>query len=148
MGILSWAAKHWFDLLQSVGIIGSLLFTAFAVRKGEEARKIGNSIAINEQHREIWEQLYAHPELSRVMIKERSLEREPATEREELFVNTLIVHLSTAYRAMQRDEFVRLEGLEKDVKTFFALPIPKAVWKRVRPFHDKDFVEFIETLVK
>jgi hypothetical protein len=144
MGTLPWIAEHWFDLFQTVGIVGGLLFTGLTVRKDERARKIANSIAINEQHRQIWKELYAYPELSRVMMPDRNLEQEPASEREELFVNTLIAHLSTAYRAMKYDEFVRLEGLAKDVKAFFSLPIPKGTWERVREFHDKDFVCFIE----
>jgi hypothetical protein len=82
------------------------------------------------------------------MVKERNLKVEPASEREELFINTLIVHLSTAYRAMKNGEFVRLEGLKADVKSFFSLPIPRMVWGKVRPFHDKDFVDFIQSVVK
>jgi hypothetical protein len=147
MGVLPWVAKHWFELLQTVGIIGGLFFTAFTVRKDERARKISNSIAINEQHRQIWKELYVYPELSRVMVKERNLELEPASEREVLFINSLIVHLGTTYRAMKNDEFVKLEGLETDVKAFFSLPVPKLVWGKVHPFHDKDFVDFIEALL-
>lgn len=40
--------------------------------------------------------------------------------------------------------FVKLEGMQKDIKAFFSLPIPKAVWEQVKPFQDEDFVEFVE----
>jgi hypothetical protein len=148
MGILPWIGEHWFDLLQTVGIIGGLLFTALTARKDERARQVSNSIAITEQHRQIWKELYAYPELSRVMLKDRNVAQEPASQREELFVKTLIVHLSTAYRAMKYDEFVQLEGLEKDVKAFFALPIPKMMWSKIKPFYDRDFVAYIEAQLK
>lgn len=147
MGILPWIGEHWFELFQTAGIIGGLVFTAFTVEKDERARRISNSIAINEQHRQIWKELYTYPELSRVMSKDRKLHEEPASEREELFVNTLIVHLSTAFRAMKHAEFVRLEGLGKDVRMFFSLPIPRMMWRKVRPFHDKDFADYIEALL-
>ncbi|MCX6927483.1 MAG: DUF6082 family protein [Verrucomicrobia bacterium] len=148
MRALPWITEHWFELLQTAGIIGGLLFTAITVRKEERARKITNSIAINEQHRQIWTEVYAYPELSRVMMPDRDLEHEPVSDRETLFVNTLIVHLSTAYRAMKYDEFVRLEGLSKDVKMFFSLAVPRATWQNVRAFHDNDFVDFIEALLE
>ena len=148
MGILPWIGQQWFALLQTVGILGGLLFTALTLRKDERARQISNSIAITEQHRQIWKELYLFPELSRVLLKERNLVREPASQQEELFVRTLIVHLSTAFRAMKHDEFVRLEGLERDVRSFFSLPVPKAVWRKVQPFHDKDFANFVEAQLK
>src|SRR5689334_11095550 len=135
MGILTWISEHWFEVLQSAGIVGGLIFTGVTVRKDERARKIHNSITLNEQHREIWKEFSAYPELGRVMIPKRDLGREPISEREELFVNSLIVHLSTVYRAMKSDEFVVLEGLAKDVKTFFSLPVPQATWHKARPFH-------------
>jgi hypothetical protein len=50
MGVFNWLAEHWFDLIQTVGIIGGLLFTAHAIRKDERARTISNTIALNEQY--------------------------------------------------------------------------------------------------
>ena len=148
MGASSWLARNWFELLQTVGILGGLVITAVTVRKDERARKITNSIAINEQHREIWKVLFIYPELSRVMVKDRNLEQEPASELEELFVKSLIVHLSTVFRAMKQNEFVRLEGLGRDARVFFSLPIARITWAKVREFHDRDFVGFVEDLLK
>jgi len=48
---------------------------------------------------------------------------------------------------MKHAEFVRLEGLGKDVRMFFSLPIPRMMWRKVRPFHDKDFADYIEALL-
>jgi len=53
MALVFWFQDHWFDLLQTVGIIGSLLLAAYTTRKDERARRIGNSIAISEQYRQI-----------------------------------------------------------------------------------------------
>jgi hypothetical protein len=38
----TWLGQHWFDLLQSGGIVGGLLVAAYAARKDEQARKVGN----------------------------------------------------------------------------------------------------------
>jgi len=141
----NWITGHWLDLLQSIGIVGGLLFSAYTTRKDERARRISNSIAINEQYRQIWNEMYNHPELSRVLTKDANVKQMPVSRQEELFVTTLILHLSTVYRAMKDGEFVKLEGLQRDVKEFFSLPIPRAVWNKIKEFQDKTFVIFIET---
>lgn len=140
----SWLAVHWLDLLQSIGIIGGLLLTSYVAWKDTEARRVANSIAINEQYRQIWRELYDHPELSRVLQKRVDLKQEPISLSEELFVTTLILHLGTVVRATKRGEFVQLEGLRKDVKEFFALTIPRNIWGKIKAFQDSEFVAFID----
>ena len=142
----NWITGHWLDLLQSIGIVGGLLFSAYTTRKDERARRISNSIAINEQYRQIWNEMYNHPELSRVLAKDANVRKTPVSRQEELFVTMLILHLSTVYRAMKHGEFVKLEGLQKDVEEFFSLPIPQAVWRKIKPLQDRNFVRFIEEI--
>jgi plasmid maintenance system killer protein len=138
-----WITEHWFDLIQTVGIIAGLLFTGYAALREERATKIATLIAANEQYREIWQELFKNPRLSRVLEKEVNLNKESISKEEALFVNLLILHLSTVYRAMKTGMFVKLEGLQKDVQEFFSLPIPKTVWEKAKLFQNKDFVEFI-----
>ena len=88
------------------------------------------------------------PELSRVLNDHPELDKQPLSAQEELFVNMLILHLGTVYRAIKEGMFVKLEGLQNDVREFFALPIPKAVWKKTRPLQDHDFTEFVESVLK
>jgi len=144
MGLPTWGAQHWLDLLQSVGIVGGLFFTAYTIWKDEHARRISNSIAITDQHRQIWNELYDRAELSRVLAKDADVTKRPVSNQEALFVKTLILHLGTVYRAMKHGEFVKLDGLRRDVREFFTLPIPREVWQRAKSFQDRDFVKFIE----
>lgn len=139
----AWISEHWLDLLQTVGIVASLLLAAYTTWKDDRARRIGNSIAINEQHRKTWKDIYEHPELARVL--DVDADAKDISIGEELFVTTLISHLSTVFRAVKHGEFVTLEGLQRDVREFFALPIPKAVWEKIKPFQDRDFVAFVES---
>jgi len=148
MGVIYWFREHWFDLLQTVGITGSLLLAAYTTWKDAQARRIGNSIAINGQYRMIWKDIYEHPVLARVLEKDADVVETPVSTGEELFVTTIIAHLSTVFRAMKHGEFVKLEGLQNDVREFFALPIPKAVWEKLKPFQDANFAKFIETALK
>jgi hypothetical protein len=97
MQVSQWLAANWFDLLQTLGIVGGLLFTAYAIRKDEKGRKIGNLIAMNQQHHEIWRELYDRPDLARVLKKDADLNSTPISDAEKLFVNSLILQLSTVY---------------------------------------------------
>jgi hypothetical protein len=72
------------------------------------------------------------------------LEKDPVSIEEERFVTTLILNLSTAFRAMKYGEFVTLEGLQKDIQGFFSLPIPKTLWKKLKPLQDESFAAFAE----
>lgn len=83
--------------------------------------------------------------LARVFEKDADVADPPISLGEELFVTSIVAHLSTVFRAMKHGEFVKLEGLQNDIRELFALPIPKAVWDKLRPFQDANFAKFIET---
>lgn len=140
----AWISGHWFDIFQTTGIVASFLVAAYTTWKDERARKIGNSIAINQQYRETWKELFRHPRLARVFAENTDVEKEPVSVEEETFVKMLISHLSTVYRAWKQGEFVKLEGSQKDVQGFFTLPIPKAVWEKFKPLQDEKFAAFVE----
>jgi hypothetical protein len=144
MGLSPWLTEHWLDLIQSVGIVVGLLFSAYTTWKDVRARRVGNSIAITDQYRQIWKELYQRPELSRVLAKDADLNNQRISEQEELFVKMVLLHMSTVYRAMQHGEFVKLDGWRKDMQEFLSLPIPKAVWKDIRQFQDDDFAAFLD----
>ena len=139
-----WIQSNWFTLLQSAGIIAGLVFTGVSVRAEAKSRRVTNLLIITQNHREIWSELYARPELSRVLDEHVDLERQSITQDEKLFVRFLVLHLSGAHRAIQQDMFMSPEGLACDVRTFFALPIPRELWKKLRPTQDVDFVRFVE----
>ncbi len=144
MEITPWLSAH-FDLIQTIGIVGSLGLAVYTAWKDERARQIGNSIAISNQHRELWKSVYGRSDLERVVDAQPDLEESPITISEQLFVTTLIAHLSTVFRALKHGEFVKLEGLKKDVQEFFALPIPKRVWMKLKPYQDINLVVFVES---
>jgi hypothetical protein len=146
MEVFAWIEEHWFELLQTAGIIGGLLFTAHTVRKDQKAREIGNVNVVKQHHKEIWQQLYERPQLVRILDRRPDLSRQPVTKEEELLINMLLLHLDSVWRAMEAGLFVEIEGLRRDVGEFLALPIPRAVWNRVKPFHNKSFVRFVETM--
>jgi hypothetical protein len=145
MVLQNWLAEHWFDLIQTLGVVGGLLFTSHALRRDEKARRVSNLIELTRQHRELWMRLLEQSELFRILHPDANLLKKPMTEKEERFVRFLILHLNAFYQAIKADFLDQPAGLRADIKTFFALPIPQAVWKGMKPFCDGDFVEFVET---
>jgi hypothetical protein len=148
MEVLHWSAERWFDVIQTVGIIGGLLLTAHEVRKNQKARTIANTIAVNRQYSRIWHEFYERPELARILQKDTNLSKQPVSNDESLFIKTLLLHLDVVRRAMKAGVFVKIQGLQNDVRDFFTLPIPKLVWEKMKPFQDDDFVAFIENCLR
>jgi hypothetical protein len=144
MGFLTLLQDNWFTLLQSLGILGGLLFTGFSLRIDTKVRRIGNLFEVTKQHREIWMALYSRPELKRVIESDPNLDTAPVTDEERLFVTFLMLHLATNFRAAQAGMFMLPEEIRMDIANFLSRPIPKAIWERIKSFQDRDFVEFVE----
>jgi hypothetical protein len=145
MGLLGWVEQNWFDLLSAAGIVGGLWFTAIGLHSEAKTRRIANLITLTENHRELMAVFYQNLEPSRILDPSANVTGSPVSRGEEVYINALIQHLSSVYRAMQSDVTVKPEGLRLDVNEFFRLPIPRFVWNKNRPYQDKEFVAFVES---
>ena len=54
MELYHWMDNHGFDLLEAVGIIASLTFTAVSFRRDDRSRRVGNLLTLTQSHREVW----------------------------------------------------------------------------------------------
>ena len=145
MGLVIWFTTHWFDLLQTVGIVGGLLLAAYTTRRDERARQITNMLAVNERYVSVWGKLSEQPQLARILKPDVDLDKNPVSDEELVFVKTLLLHLDTVRRAAEAGLFVKIKGLKSDIRSFLSLPIPKAVWNKIKQFQDEDFVKFVES---
>ncbi len=144
MDFLNWFQDNWFTFLQSLGIIAGLFFTGISLRIDSKVRRVGNLFTVTKQHREIWTALYSRPELKRVVNASANLKAKPISDEEELFVNFLILHLASSYRAAKAGMYLLRGEVRADIVTFFSLPIPRTVWERTKLFQDPDLVRFVE----
>jgi hypothetical protein len=144
MAVWEWISQNWFNLLSAVGIIGGLWFTAVSLRSGTKTQRIANLLTITTNHREIWKEFIHNPELFRVLDPAANLAKEPVTRAEELFVNMVVLHISSVYYAMKDELLIKLEGLRRDIAQFLALPIARAIWEKIKILQNDDFVEFVE----
>jgi len=102
-------------------------------------------IQLTQSHREIWETLLSRPDLFRVLKPDADIKVRPVTDSEKLVVVLVVLHLHAAFEASKNGVVVPLEGMARDIKTVFSLPIPRAVWEDVRPFQNAKFVAFVES---
>ena len=147
MGGLEWATEHLFELLANIIGIGGLFFTAFTIREDTKARKISNLLAMTESHRDVWQDYLEKPALWRVTAQSLNLSDAPIRPDEEVFVNRVILHLSSMYEALKEDVIIKQEGLQRDVTGFFSLPLPKSVWEKTKHLQNRDFVKFVSDCI-
>lgn len=140
-----WLVENWFDSLSALGIISGFIFTAVSLRSETKARRVSNFLTVIGNHREIWKEFLEQPKLARVLDASADVTAQPVTTEEELFVNMVILHVSTTYYAMNDELLMKLEGARPDIAQFFALPVPNAVWQRTRPLQNQDFAAFMES---
>jgi hypothetical protein len=38
--------------------------------------------------------------------------------------------------------------MERNIRAFFAIPVPRLIWQELREYQDPDFVAFVETEMK
>ena len=141
---LLWLKDNWFPLLQGIGIIAGLFFTAASIRRDTKARKIGDLLALTQQHRELWSEVHRRPDLARIFDADLDLIGFPITAVEEKFLLLVLVHFTTGWQLARQGSMLSLDVLATDVRWFFNLPLPRAVWEQTKAIRDPKFVKFVE----
>lgn len=140
-----WVSQNWFNLFSAIGIFAGLLFTAFSLRSETKTRRIANLLTITTNHREVWKEFLTNPKLARVRDAAADTAKQPVTDAERVFVNLVIQHINSVYRAMSDQLVVKVEGLRRDVAQFLSLPIPREVWEKIKVLQNDDFAAFVES---
>jgi hypothetical protein len=155
MGIGEWISENWINIVTTVSGIGGLWAAVFALRKDAKARKeeakarrVGNLLTITANHRELWKLPFLYPTLARVIDPAADVAKQPLTPAEEFFMSMAVSHTSSTYEALKDELLTHQEGLRRDVKSFFSLPVPKAVWNKTKLLQNQDFAAFIDSSLK
>ena len=143
-----WVQDQWFNLVQSAGILGGLWLTRAAFKREVQSRRMGDYLTLAGHHRELWNDVHRRPELARIFMAEVDLVGEPISVAEEEFLNLVIVHFGTGWIMSRQDSLMDPSLLEADVRAFFSLPIPRAVWERTIHLRDPNFVRFVQKALK
>lgn len=138
--------KYWFELLQSVFIIGAFVHTYYSTRYDNRSRKAEYLLQITQSHREIWGKTYVQPELLRIKKTDVDLQKNPITEPERRLAKEVIMHIYSVYEATAIGLFNKGD-MDKDIIDYLQLPIPNVVWQEVKRYYNKEFVNYIEGLL-
>ena len=144
MGFWSWLSNNAFNLVAAIGVIGALCFDAVSHRSEAKTRRVANLLTITSNHRETWKIFLEDPRYARIRNPAANISAQPITEGEEVFVNIVIQHSHSVHYTMQNQLVPNVEGMRRDIGQFFSLPIPNAVWNKLKPLQNDDFVEFVE----
>jgi hypothetical protein len=132
------------NLIQTIAIVVMLWITVVQLKSTLRADRATAALEITTSHREIWSHLLTNPALGRILDPNVDLQKEPVTVIEEFFVVLVANHMSAVYDAHK-------EGIHRlypdDMRAFFILPIPRAVWARILPYQALEFSEFMNGLL-
>lgn len=145
MGIAEWLAQNWFNALSSIGIMGSFWVGILALRSAARAAQVSNLLAVTASYREIWKDYHARPGLARVLDAAADVPSRPVTPEEDLFVRQVIFQLATFFYASRGGLLIDQAGARRDVRDFFSLPVPRAVWEKSKPLQNRDFAAFVDS---
>jgi hypothetical protein len=143
-GLSSWLDGNWFNVMQTTGIMGSLWLTVMAARREAKVKKIENLLTLSEHHRALWSDVSQRRELARIFQNNEDALSSSLTLAEEEFINLAIVHFQTGWRVAKNGGLTSLKELGADVRGFFSLPLPRAVWEKTRKSRNQKFVRFVE----
>ena len=158
---LSWIKSDWFSVVQTVGIVGGLVFTGITCQQQARAQKeqaktqeqqtktqeTQNLLAFTERHRSLWSEAYQKPELQRIFSPTVNGPTEPSIPEEE-FLNVVFVHYETGWQIAESSYQRYLKPLATDIARFLSLPLPAAVWEKIKAVKDERFVRFVAEAVE
>jgi hypothetical protein len=136
--------RYWEFFIATLGVIGGLVFSGMQRRSEAETQRVSNLLEITKSHREIWFTYMNDPALARARDRNAKIQNIPVTEKEEIFVIAVILHLSSVFVAGKSHQMVKEEGLRRDVLDFFSRPIPARVWEKMKVLYNDDFVKYVE----
>ena len=145
--MFGWLEENWFALVQTIGITAGLAYTGGSLFRDSRIRALQYRLELTKQHREIWMNTLSSPKLLRVLEPAPDLKKTPVTAEEQVFINLVIQHVSTIVQANQYKVVGLPDGVRGDIRAFFSLPIPHAVWLVTKCFRDQDVVEYLDGLL-
>jgi hypothetical protein len=140
----SWIRENWSSAIGALGIIGSLWMAIASARREAKAREIENLLTLADHHRELWASICERPEINRVLQKDATPVETPVTIAEQETINLVMIQYLTAWRVSKAGGIITTKELASDVRSFFALPLPRAVWEKTKQFRNPKFVRFVE----
>jgi hypothetical protein len=140
-------------MIQSGGILVGILVGVTSVwmgirssRTAGRAASVSTLLTLTASHRDVWRQFADRPELRHALDWEAR--QEDMTEDEQQWLRELILHIAASFEAERLGILPRLEGLDADIRQLLAKPLPRAVWRQLRPYQNHAFVRYIDSQLR
>ncbi len=143
---VAWITGHWLPALQATGIVGSLLFTGFSLRLNTRVQRVQTLINLTQQHRTLWLKTLDSPKLQKILSEDPSKEPFTITLDEKIFVNLVLLHLTSTLFAVRKGVVDKPAGLDTDIREFLSLPIPRSIWEEYKPLRDKGTIRYVDSI--
>ncbi|MGA2871589.1 MAG: hypothetical protein ABSF34_20800 [Verrucomicrobiota bacterium] len=111
-------------------------------------RRMDMLVNITQHHRTIWLKFFDSPSLERIFMESPDLDKDPVTEDEAMFVQLIMLHLTTILTAVRKGLLPKTADQDADLKAFFRLPIPQITWRRTKILYDPATRRYIDELLK
>jgi hypothetical protein len=145
-GFLHWVDSN-FNVIQTIGILGSLWVAIIAAHREARAKEGENLLTIAEQHRELWSLASTGKGLERIFLADANLAK-PISIAEAEFLRLVISHFQTIWLIARSGGWLTLKELALDAGDFLSLPLPREVWEQTKKFRNPKFVRFVERALK
>lgn len=136
--------QDWFTLLQSLGIMVSLLIASFTLWRDVKSRKISNYIDLIQYHRDVWKMTMERPSLNRLFARQKELMKTALTEEEQQFLTFLFLHITCSFELQKSNHIINVEMLEYDVGELLKYPLIRKFWEENKRFYNSDFIDFVD----
>lgn len=140
-----WLKHDWFTLVQSAGIIGTLLITLYTLRRDAWSRKITNYLSLISYHRDIWRITIEKPQLNRIKSFDQSLTERALTDEERQFLTFVFLHITCSYEMQKHHAMPSIQMLSYDIAELTRAPLVKRFWEENKRYYNDDVVQFIDS---
>ena len=138
------ATPNWFILIQTLGIVFSLLLSGYAALREARSRKVSNYLQLIQFHRDVWKLTLDNPNLNRVRDNHADPIQNPLTAEESQFLSFLFLHITCTYELQKSNNMVEIERFEYDVGELLQFPLVKKFWTENKRYYNEAFVKFVD----
>lgn len=137
----------WFQLAESIGIIGTIILAIISIRSQIKTQRVTNYLTLTAYHRDVWKLTLSNPELKDIFRHSFSGDHDEISPEESQFLSFMFLHASAAFELFRDGKIVEIEGLRADVIDVLSSPLPKQYWDKNKKYYNANFVEFVDKSV-
>jgi hypothetical protein len=139
--VLRFLTEHWFSLIQTGGIIFSILWGAHLNNLGKRTEKVSNYLLLTQCHRDVWKIIIDHPKYYDSIFVKQS---EKLSTEEKQFLTFVFLHMTCTFELIKNKQITDIEALRLDIGELMTSKAVSNRWKDIQKYYNQDFINFIQ----